>query len=223
MTDRPIIFSAPMVRALLARRKTQTRRLVTMRDERGLGYYLDAYCSEPITAANPRGMSREWNWWTADHRCGPLACKVPAVPGDRLWVREAHAGGTPGVANVLYRAGHEEEPSSGPRVDMRWHPSIHMPRWASRITLEVTDVRVQRLQDISEEDAKAEGVQNDTDGWIDYLMPSTQACANARGSFDTLWNSLHGPDASAANPWVAALTFTVTHANIDASATARAA
>ena len=94
-------------------------------------------------------------------------------------------------------------------------PSIHMPRWASRLTLTVTEVGVQRLQDISEADAVAEGCECDVDGWRDYLFPSTQCCGTARESYRTLWNSLHGPDAWDLNPWVAAYTFTVHRCNID--------
>jgi hypothetical protein len=96
-----------------------------------------------------------------------------------------------------------------------WIPSIHMPRWASRLTLTVTDVRVQRLHEISDDDAVAEGCECDSDGWRDYLFPSTQCCGTARDSYRTLWNSLHGPDAWDANPWVVAVSFSVQHGNID--------
>jgi len=91
-----------------------------------------------------------------------------------------------------------------------WRPSIYMPRWASRLTLLVTDVRVQRLQDISEADAIAEGI-------IPTANSQTIDCATERPSdgFRALWNSIHGPEAWDANPWVAAISFDVVRANID--------
>jgi hypothetical protein len=92
-----------------------------------------------------------------------------------------------------------------------------MPRWASRLTLTVTDVRVQRVQEISEADAVAEGVESDSDGWRDYQMPNTQCCGTALESFRTLWDSLNAPRGYGwdANPFVAAYTFTVARQNID--------
>lgn len=90
-----------------------------------------------------------------------------------------------------------------------------MPRWASRLTLIVTGVKIQRLQDISEEDAIAEGVERDSDGWRDYLMPHTQCCTNATDSFHTLWDHINGPGAWAANPWVVAYSYRAISKNID--------
>ena len=119
------------------------------------------------------------------------------------------SGGRPWVR---YRATDELDVPSG----TRWRPSIHMPRWASRLTLTVTDVRVQRLQEISEEDARAEGAYPCEGGWS--YGGSPLAGTTARGAFYCLWNSLHGPDAWSANPWVCALTFTVDRRNIDAGA-----
>lgn len=143
--------------------------------------------------------------------------------GDRLWVREAWrcearldklapreiATNYPGIKYVA-----TDEPDSF-GIEGKYRPSIHMPRWASRLTLIVTDVRVQRLQDISESDAIAEGVERDSDGWRNYLMPHTQCCASARGSFATVWDHINGPYAWAANPWVAAYTFMPIFQNID--------
>lgn len=137
MIERPILFSGPMVRAILDGRKTQTRRV--------------AKCFNPL----PRADILE-----------SVARNCPyGVPGDRLWVRETHYiyygphapwPDLPHVASDLgiayYREGFD-------RSAPRWRPSIHMPRWASRLTLLVTDVRVERVQDISTMDAKAEGVQ----------------------------------------------------------------
>ena len=157
MTDRPIIFSPTMVRALLAGRKTQTRRLAT----------------------------------------SPLA---RCVPGDRLWVREGYAQHAAGFDYRADFAGFSQ-PAAGP-----WRPSIHMPRWASRLTLHVEAVRVERLQDIREADAVAEGMN-----WPVWRL------------FQSVWNSLHGPDAWNENPHVVVLTFRVERANIDAAAPAGAA
>lgn len=180
MTDRPIIFSAPMVRALLEGRKSQTRRL--LKPPYGTLEYL-----------------RDGTW-------RPICIKF--FPGDRLYVREAFCprlGYPAPIAKPHYRADDDRPEWRG-----LWKPSIHMPRWASRITLTVTEVRVQRLQEISEADARAEGVTQHRYGtarnpsWTDY-----------KTSFEWLWDSLHGPDAWAANPWVVAVSFTVDRRNID--------
>lgn len=211
MTDRPIIFSAPMVRALLDGRKTQTRRLLKPRK----GLRLDEVISKGIREGNQITCTRE------------MLAPEPYAPGDRLYVREAHAlVGTVDPGWLLYRAdGYESEcirhgfsRPFPPESDVRWRPSIHMPRWASRLTLTVTDVRVHRLQDISEADAVAEGIEADEFGaWHCYQSePKGQTFwACPRESFRTLWNSLHGPDAWNANPWVVAISFTVQRGNID--------
>ena len=241
MADRPIIFSAPMVRALLDGRKIQTRRVI--RDEvpaapafdnvvhkpRHAAPYLDAYCGERKTPANPRGMGPWWCWWTRDDRCG-AQFQVGYVPGDRLWVREAHSlrvtpeAATDGIGRVWFRA----DPEWGDEV--RWRSPIHMPRWASRLTLNVTDVRVQRLQGISEDDAIAEGLEvapqcaidlhngGFTPGYFVDLADVGRVGGTVQPTrvYRMLWNSLHGPHAWSANPWVVALTFTVEQRNIDA-------
>jgi hypothetical protein len=215
MTDRGIPFSGPMVRALLAGRKTQTRRVLKPQVAAG-AYRLATY--------DPQGAA-----FFANEGGGALqrVC-LPYAPGDRLYVREAHSlhgahgqsradgkrwgpwGGLPtaispdGTQIAYYREGFD-------RCDPgRWRPSTNMPRWASRLTLIVTDVRVQRLQDISEADAVAEGVDAVT---MDDVP--RQAAMSRRSDFAALWNSLHGPDAWAANPWVAALAFTAHRCNID--------
>ena len=229
MTERPLTFSAPMVRALLDGRKVQDRRILKpqppapppanchpFHQPRHATPYLDAYCGERRTEQNPRGMSRDWHWWQVDDRPGHIACRAPCVPGDRLWVREVFAYGWPVEGNhqlpecnqehaITYRAEGNQPFGGG-----RWHSPIHMPRWASRLTLTVTDVRVQRLQDISAADAIAEGCHV-------YASSATIDCdtPDPRQEYRRLWNDLHGPDAWAANPWVAALTFTVHRQNID--------
>ena len=200
MTDKPIIFSAPMVRALLDGRKTQTRRLLKGRSG--------------IIAA--RSVIQNGLHWLAIEYDRSWPLRLPYAPGDRLYVREAFSYDRldvdrDGTLPPWYWA--DGNPSSGDWS--RPKPSIFCPRWASRITLTVTEVRVQRLQEISREDAIAEGIEGDTDGWFDYLLPATQCCARPQDSYATLWNSLHGPDAWDANPWVVALTFTVQYGNID--------
>jgi len=205
MTDRPIIFSAGMIRALLDGRKSQTRRIMKPQPP------------EWVTRMCHEGR----NGWIGSGDGHGVLMHVPYAVGDRLWCREGFSYGWPVEENhqlpecnqehaITYRTDGNRPFGGG-----KWHSPIHMPRWASRLTLIVTDVRVQRLQDISEADAVAEGVNSDTDGWFDYLMPATQCCASPQDSYATLWNSLHGPDAWAANPWVVALSFTVHRCNID--------
>lgn len=206
MADRPILFSAPMVRALLEGEKTQTRRVLK---------------SQPL--------------FDAADNCIGQAFASAIDPGDRLWVKESwsHIGHgvwtisdarMVGRGGVIYRAGHGEQDGSGPRVDAKWWPSIHMPREFSRLTLLVTDVRVQRLQDIGDDDVLAEGAPVDPfhrDGTIDgsnpvmCMGPTPHHRQSPRAWFHRLWNSLHGPDAWDANPWVAAISFEVVRANID--------
>jgi hypothetical protein len=237
MTDKPIIFSAPMVRALLDGRKSQTRRVVkNVPDAPAMDNiawpdkklhpkpYVDAYCGARRTPENPRGMTENWAYWTRDDRPGPLF-KVGYVPGDRLWVREAWKSDRAyddlspsemgGEEPLIYLADSAVQRWGWkPDALSRWGRYRHarfMPRWASRLTLTVTDVRVQRLQDISGWDVEAEGACE-----FAALPPNDQDTEEARAIFRDLWNSLHGSDAWAANPWVCALTFTVKKGNIDA-------
>lgn len=219
MTDRPIIFSASMVRALLERRKTQTRRVL-----------------KPQPKAD-RIAWRQDHWLWSNDNGDSGAARVLYAPGDRLWVREAcraveHEDGTDSVeylsdaacTRIDNTAAASERWGSlyhyGARGPDRKHregqkvPSIHMPRWASRLTLTVTDVRVQRVQDISEADARAEGMREGYEGWcLDrhgrFWGPT------AKRSLAIYWDHLHGTDSWDANPWVCALTFTVHRCNID--------
>ena len=178
MKERPILFSGPMVRAILEGRKTQTRRIVKVRG--GLEYI------------GPKGCEHEPDSWGYPHPCddGYLTLadgiKCPyGKPGDRLWVREtwAPAEWPPTGPPAVYRADEGMFAS-------QWKPSIHMPRAVSRITLEVVSVRVERLQDISEEDALAEGITLVERG----TSPVDQ--------FNKLWESINGPGSWEANPWV---------------------
>jgi len=175
VADRPILFSAPMVRALLAGTKTQTRRAVKM-DRWRLADGGEEFA--PPTAACPYGQ-----------------------PGDRLWVREAWARtkvaqDATGAIVVVYRESDSRTDYGGP-----WKPSIHMPRAASRITLDITRVRVERLQAISEADAIAEGIVQTYDGWG---LPAGEHyhAADPRQSYFSLWEAINGPGSVEANPWL---------------------
>lgn len=223
MTDRPILFSAPMVRALLEGRKTQTRRVIKPQPTGRI---------DPLISFNHGRMEIAFGPDMRDKDGGPKWWRPLAQAGDRLWVREACAiVGTVDPGFVLYRAdGYEAEcirhgfdKPFPPETEARWRPSIHMPRWASRLTLEVIDVRVERLQDISEADAIAEGC---TQALADDIMQAEELAvyasthilcpdARARILFETLWDQVNGPSAWERNPWVAAYTFYVINRNID--------
>ncbi|MGI0556265.1 hypothetical protein ACRCOZ_07605 [Pseudomonas aeruginosa] len=215
MKERPILFTGPMVRAILEGRKTVTRRVMKPQPD-FLGSMVDP--NTPFKTLDAGLHAR-------------ITCPY-GEPGDRLWVRETWTDvnmcGAPALA---YRADEDirdlmEEPGflddrgafnyDDPRVkpypfacwyaeldQARWRPSIHMPRWASRILLEITAVRVERLQDISEEQALAEGVHGEP---CDHAR---QACSDigcwgdtAKGAFGFLWEQLNGAGAWQANPWV---------------------
>jgi len=187
VTDRPIIFSAPMVRALLSGRKTQTRRLAT----------------------------------------SPLRkCLV----GDRLYVREAWYAARsldrtkPSLIPLDADIEHAATARSYAEIGLkgRIRPGMHMPRWASRLTLIVEGVRVEPLQAISEADAIAEGVIEDPDKG--FCVPGVEhpnrdfpwlSRSTARGMYGALWDTLHGPGQWLGNPDVVALTFRVVLGNID--------
>ncbi|MBW5802221.1 hypothetical protein [Halomonas elongata] len=215
MKERPIIFSDEMVRAILDGRKTQTRRAM-----------------KPQPVKNGAFWEWGGAGWSMDHGVVPvvpghsMSARCPyGQPGDRLWVREAWQGPlvseedmaadptwakdlsvyqTPG--HCAYRASgdsceffdaHEDE------VVARWRPSIHMPRWACRLLLEVTAVRVERLQDIGDSDAAMEGVEEQGYDWVNYrYRDDSHVALSARASFSTLWDSINGLGAWNTNPWV---------------------
>lgn len=235
MAERGIIFSAPMVRALLDGRKTQTRRLLTRSLPPTDADQVHSWFAPPDVPA--KGIDNQWaesGVWakkSGEHGynryCGPL----PHRPGDRLYVREAWRtwsdydhlppsemlGGEP----VFFEEDRDHCDRHG-----RLRPGMHMPRWASRLTLTVTDVRVQRLQDISEDDARAEGIQAFHPGnppsvatFFHHTIPEHRNAGfiNARRAFEDLWESLHDKPGTRweDNPWLYALNFTVEHGNID--------
>ena len=207
MKERPIIFSAPMVRAILEGRKTQTRRIVKpqliawLHDKRGW----ELSRTEQHAAVFADTFAKHYS----QH----------GKAGDRLWVREAFSYYEhPELYDCIrYKAdGHCQKPDFGKMTeeecgrfemncdgcgcaDHRWRSPIHMPRWASRITLEITNIRVERLQDISEADAQAEGVTES------IVLPGDRGSFVA--SFGYLWESIYGAGSWNANPWVWVIEF----------------
>jgi len=195
--ERPILFTGAMVRALLDGSKTQTRRVVKLPHENPLGEWEPATFGGEDggrTAAGETIPEQGGIWHT---RTGEsLACPY-GQPGDRLWVRETwapHPDFIPASHYAVYRA----DPECEHDVD-RWRPSIHMPRWASRIVLEITGVRVERLQDIGTEEIEAEGVvTSDAD-----IMQ--HGCRARVLDWIRLWESTGG--SWDGNPWVWVIEF----------------
>ena len=218
MKERPILFSGPMVRALLDGSKTQTRRAMKPQPTEfvgGPGVTLQDGSPAPLVplddSVEPYGRE--------------IVCPY-GQPGDRLWVREAFdflpSGGPdqPQACEIVYWATGSIEPRSAPHDynpmiygHQKVRPSIHMPRWASRITLEITSVRVERLQDISEADAMAEGIVEcpipaDDEGprRIGYMVGPDDGKSGLSvtpiQAYRDLWESINGPDSWTTNPWV---------------------
>ena len=229
MSDKPILFSAPMVRALLAGSKTQTRRAITLPTRTASGgriYERKDMGGWEVTTHGGPGVFRVVGgervpvseepglWHLTTGTCVSLRIKT----GHRLWVRENFAI-CPTTAWALPKTvSPDPDMAAYYRADFdrsgrpRWKPSIHMPRWASRLTLTVTDVRVQRLQEISEGDARAEGCE--PTGCAKVLAPE-DGFPSYRSAYDILWEAINGTGSWDANPFVAAYTFTVEHCNID--------
>lgn len=208
MKERPILFSAPMVRAILEGRKTQTRRVVKQDLKRLGGGDFYAFDHKGI---NYRVNARHTTVAAWAH----LIQFCPyGQPGDRLWVRETfglHAYGDESDWNTESIAGADAQilgswalahhADWGPCQDgCHWRPSIHMPRWASRILLEITGVRVERLKDISDADLELEGIQE----WIDRGIDHD---GYPRDAFRSLWESINGAGSWDANPWVWVIEF----------------
>jgi len=225
MTDRPIIFSAPMVKALIAGRKSQTRRILKPQPD-----YLPGRLSSPHRDDDGQWVQTATDWQYSEslgnyepERESNVPLRLCYAPGDRLYVREACDIPRPGVAQILYRSDHPASASIG----IKWHPSIHMPRWVSRLTMTVTDVRVERLNDISEADAWAEGCRPGEMNDLGNPFPADEPDPSGIGErgwdcagdwFADLWNTIHGPEAWDANPWVVAISFDVRRGNIDMTA-----
>jgi hypothetical protein len=210
ISERGMIFNAEMVRALLDGRKTQTRRPIKWKETR-------------FTEIGEREDGSKWPWSEdAEHACDFWhPCPFGAV-GDRIWVREAfrvHSRATD-VATLVYKASERNSWTeqtrrvpvavcNKPATPEKWTPSLHMPRWASRILLEITDVRVERLNAISEEDARAEGIIDG--GCLNCGEPEPCGCVNpepdATDAFAYLWQSIYGQESWNANPWVWVIEF----------------
>lgn len=208
--ERPILFSTPMVQAILQGRKTQTRRIVKPQPQEI--YFMK---NAPLDYHN---YTREpWKPWKVDLEDGNSSSRLCPYgeSGDRLWVRETWLK-QDGVYKFL--ADNEDW-----RGIFKFKPSIHMPKAAARIWLQVESVGVERLQDISEVDALAEGIKVGlTDGVIrwyhDYLRPNGYPLENdydespespytAKGSYATLWERINGPGSWGQNPWVWVIKF----------------
>ena len=244
MKSRPILFSAPMVLALRDDSKTQTRRIAKLTTSlpNGKGW---TCLQKPGTNTVIPLIDGQWQWSPAagdDYRPYPnIAEYCPyGVPGDQLWTRESFScfgssdSITPPVprqCQIRYLADRDTGKSAvwvpmpadakEPKPSLKGKPSIHMPRWASRDTLALTRVWVERVQDISEEDAMAEGVKP-IDGWydsaggmvvcstraaIDFNVDTSKSPRDHRGAYAILWDEINGPGSWNANPWVWALEF----------------
>jgi hypothetical protein len=196
MKSRPILFSAPMVRALLAGTKTQTRR--PLRE----GTWLDP----------KEGVIRMCSVGNGVTGFQSVACPY-GQPGDQLWVRETWAHHVQAQSAERDEDGPFVYAADGPqalqaRLASKWTPGIHMFRWASRITLEITAVCVERLQDISEADAQAEGVEY-SERFGGYCIGEAQHfnSHDPRESYWSLWEAINGPGSVEANPWAWCLSF----------------
>lgn len=206
MTERGMIFNGEMVRALLDGRKTQTRRPVKF----------------PVHDKN-LGCELAGNELAGELSAGNYLNSAFGKPGDRIWVREAfrvHSRATD-VATLVYKASERNSWTeqthrvpiavcNKPATPEKWTPSLHMPRWACRILLEITNVRVERLNAISEEDATAEGVPPAGSLLPDYpgtfLTPKGDF-ATAKVAFQRLWESIYGEESLKANGWVWVISF----------------
>jgi len=206
MAKRPILFRPELVRAILDGRKTVTRRPVKHDVEWIAGAGMDrddpknwgfadeygAWCvldqSQPPYPGRGNGHNGHEYRITSPYGCA----------GDRLWVREtwAQVPGCEEQGGVTYRADHDDPRGDGPANPIKWRPSIHMPRRACRLILEVTDVRVERLQTITPADVCAEGI------------PAPRDCDLVR-AFADAWNEVYGGGAWDANPFVWRVAFKI--------------
>ncbi|HBV9140322.1 TPA: hypothetical protein MD909_002403 [Klebsiella pneumoniae] len=233
MTERGMIFNAEMVRAILDGRKTQTRREVKLNlDIARLATTYDWATS--LAANHYQGLAEEQIQQKAESLRGVIHPVIldngqmvsiicpHGKPGDRIWVREAfrvHSLATD-VATLVYKASERNSWTeqthrvpvavcNKPATPEKWTPSLHMPRWASRILLEITNVRVERLNAISEEDARAEGIIDG--GCLNCGEPEPCGCANpepdATDAFAYLWQSIYGQENWNADPWVWVIEF----------------
>lgn len=225
MKERGMIFNGEMVRAILDGRKTQTRRPIKWKQTR-------------FTEIGEREDGSNWPWSEDTEKVCDYwhPCPFGAV-GDRIWVRETFQGPLfdyEKMESYLEDSSKFEKPEfcqyaadgkpapeyydADDNLHCGWRPSIHMPRWASRINLEITDVRVERLNDISQEDAQAEGME--LTGWRPtYSDPDSggEVCT-PYDNFAQLWSSIYGEESWQGNPWVWVIEFKVVP-NVPANST----
>ncbi|CQJ12422.1 phage-like protein [Yersinia mollaretii] len=233
MNEKPILFNAEMVNAILSGRKTQTRRIMKVQPE-------NTHLGLRRIIESKNSSENGKYFWSQSDACGTkprsktFSCPL-GHPGDQLWVRETFSllGNEDGVcvdwqdnmvksdeqaAARIYKASCEQKhgdyglysipdsaywkpDTTNMKYEGSWRPSIHMPRWASRINLLITGVRVERLQDISEQDARAEGcAYGKGNGEIDLAV-------RPENHFPTLWASIYGAESWQANPWVWVINF----------------
>lgn len=215
MKERGMIFNGEMVRAILDGRKTQTRRPIKWKQTR-------------FTEIGEREDGSKWPWSEdAEHAFDFWhPCPFGSV-GDRIWVRETFQGplfdfdlmdsyckdSTPFEKSefCVYKADGVPAPEfydADDELHCCWRPSIHMPRWASRILLEITDVRVERLNSIHDVDAMREGIQNlTTCSHSDFGIPGVVNAQHPVRAFQLLWESIYGADSWRTNPWVWVIEF----------------
>lgn len=223
MKERGMIFNAEMVRAILDGRKTQTRRIMKKQPEPSKAREGDFYfpCDKMQSMVHVSDFIPGNSMIPDAHEFFSKCCPFGEV-GDRIWVRETWARYNidQNSHDMAYRASMPDDwPKEG-----RWRPSIHMPRWASRITLEITGVRVERLSVISHEDAGREGIH--TEVWDQTVVARNYAADDEffqfwsesmphyvemnelfRASFHSLWQSIYGEESWQANPWVWVIEF----------------
>lgn len=228
--ERPILFSGPMVRAILEGRQTQTRRIVKLANA-----YHDCGRHEIMEWRNQNEVwfgLYEWN------TVASLRCPYGSV-SERLWVRETFRNtiddksfcciqyksdesirsllcDNNGEGDCVGTKNHKEPLQQIGKPGPPYKPSIHMPRWASRITLEITSVRIERLNNISEADALAEGIERRNISWnhaaneykyYGWLEKHDQWSLSPLNSYESLWESINGPGSWAINPWVWVIEF----------------
>ena len=185
----PLLMSGSLVRATLAGQKTQTRRPIKRENKPDPGCeWAECLCREIDPSDTP---------------CCTCEARFPGIAsaGDRLWVRETWTAAMhepTGPADCLYRA--DDNGGVEDLAEAKWTPSIHMPRWACRLVLPLVSVRVERVQDITEEDAKAEGLRRTENGWTDGA--NGYDATSARMAFRELWESIYGEASWDENPWV---------------------
>jgi hypothetical protein len=230
MKTRPILFSAPMVRALLDGTKSQTRRALKPQPPLDVGS-LSAEVIAPtiVDRHGNEDAGADVFGCTTDDGDWCLRCPY-GEPGELLWVRETFTIKDKALDGLEYPPFYRSDVTDshglcfatddGPRYveQLKWTSSIHMPRWASRLTLRITDVRVQRLQEISQDDALAEGIDTEGDAYLEVERAiSAGVCPHhvEVATYAWLWDSINGAGSWASNPWVWALTFDTIKANVD--------